>query len=147
MPRIKLKAMPYYEFSLDLNVRISDLNLGAHLGSSQMTDFLQEARMGYLDRLGANESDLGDGKTGIVIGDLAVNFTAEAFRGDLVTVEVHMGEIKEKGLRIFYRIKRQETLIALAETGVVSFSYSKRQPALIPAQFKDRLNSFKTTFQ
>lgn len=143
MPRIKLKALNTYEFKLELTVRTCDLNLGNHLGSSQLVDFLQEARTCYLYRLGASESDLGDGKTGIVIGDLAINFKAEAFRGDLLTVEVHMGEAGEKGFRIFYRIKRGETLIALAETGMVSFSYPQRKPVLIPALFKTRLGSFK----
>lgn len=135
MPRIKLKPQPAYEFQHRLSVRVTDLNYGAHLANNAVVELIHEARVQLLRQLGLSEHNLGDGQTGIIMGDLVVNFKQEGFLGDELCVESHIGEVAGKGFRLFHRITRGTELLALAETGIVCFDYAARKIAPIPPEF------------
>jgi YbgC/YbaW family acyl-CoA thioester hydrolase len=142
MPRIKLTEKPSYRFSTTCPVRVDDINYGGHMDNARFVSFLHEARVRFLRALGASESDLGDGCTGIVMGDLAVNYKAEVFHGAELTIHCDIDEIEPRGFRVFYRIDNGSVLSVLAETGIIGFDYGKRSIAKIPAVFIERLRGF-----
>jgi acyl-CoA thioesterase FadM len=96
---------------------------------------LGAARACLFHSLGLSEMDLGDGQTGMIITDIAVNYRAEAFMFDELLFETHLGEFGQEGFRMFHRITRDSKLIALAETGVFTYNYVARTKAPIPPQF------------
>jgi acyl-CoA thioesterase FadM len=51
-------------------------------------------------------------------------------------VDSHVGEIGRSGFRVFQRITRDATLVALVEAGMVAFDYSVRAIVPIPEAFK-----------
>src|SRR5512137_1805185 len=57
MPRVKLEEHARYPFSTELEVRVADLNYGAHLGYERLLSLAHQARVRMLDRLGATELD------------------------------------------------------------------------------------------
>ena len=142
MPRIKLAELPSYRFSTTCPVRVDDINYGGHMDNARFVSFLHEARVRFLKELGATEADLGDGDTGIVMGDLAVNYKAEVFHGANLTVRCDIGEIEARGFRIFYRIENEGAVAAIAETGIIGFDYSKRTISRLPAAFIERVRDF-----
>ncbi len=138
MPRTKLAIHENYPFRCDIQVRVGDLNYGGHVGNSEMVGILHDARVALFRAMEISESDLGDAKTGIVMDDLVVNFRAEAFLGETLTIGCLFGEVENVGFRIHYRVSRGDKTVAVAETGLVAFNYATRQIAFLPAIFKEK---------
>ena len=143
MPRVKLTELENYRFKTEQMITIAYLNPAGHVGNSQMADLVHDGRIHLLRTLGLNELNLGDGKTGLIMGDLVINFKAEMFLGENVLIEADISEIEARGFRFFYRISKDGKTAALAETGYVTFSYSERKVSDVPSVFIEKLNSYK----
>ncbi|MFH1993041.1 MAG: thioesterase family protein [Pseudomonadota bacterium] len=145
MPRSKLVPLNHYQHIYETMIEVTDLNYGNHMGNDVLVGIIHRARVHFLKRLGAAENDLGDGKTGIVLADLVVNYKGEGFLFDPLVVESSIGELQSKGFRMFHRIATAEKrLIALAETGIAAFDYHQRKVARIPEAFIYRLATLET---
>lgn len=144
MPRIKLEEQPEYEFHYEVILQVRDINYGGHLGNDALIGLLHEARLNLFRDLGFNEMSLGDSQTGIILGDLVVNYRAEGFMFDCLSIDSHIGEIGRNSFRIFHRLARDDTLIALAETGIVTFNYQQRKIAPVPESFIKKLREHRT---
>ena len=143
MPRIKLQEQPAYEFQHSLTIRVTDLNYGAHLGNDSVVTLIHEARARLMHTLGFREIDLGDGRTGIIIADLAVNFLQEGFMFDELQIDSHIGEISQRSFRIFHRMVKEGQPLALAETGIITFDYTERKVVSIPKGFLAALQAYQ----
>lgn len=140
MPRTKIEEHAFYPFSVQLEVRVSDLNYGAHLGYDRLLGLAQEARMKMLAELDASEMDLGDGKTGMVVADVAIVYLGEAFHGDALTFDIRPVEVGRGSFRLAHRVVRQNgAKVALIEIGVAAFDYSARRPVQLPEKLRARL--------
>ena len=141
MARIKLIPLDHYQHVYETAVEVTDLNYGNHLGNDALVGIIHRARVHFLHWLGASENNLGDGKTGILLGDLIVNYKGESFLFDKLGVESSIGEVRSKGFRMFHRITAaQGKLIALAETGIIAFNYHERKVARIPESFVSKIS-------
>lgn len=141
MPRVKLDPLDHYPHIYETTVEVTDLNYGDHLGNDAMIGIIHRARVHFMNYLGFSEKNLGDGKTGILLSDLVVNYKGEGFLFDMLIVESGIGELGTKGFRMFHRIStRQNRAIALAETGFVAFSLKKRKVVRIPELFIHRIS-------
>lgn len=141
MPRVKLQEQSCYEFRYEVTLQVRDINYGGHLGNDALVGLLHEARINLLSQLGCSEMNLGDGQTGMIMGDLVVNFREEGFMLDQLQIDSHIGEMSQRSFRIFHRITKGDNLLALAETGLVTFNYARRAIAPIPAAFIEALNT------
>ncbi|HOJ64326.1 MAG TPA: thioesterase family protein [Spirochaetota bacterium] len=141
MPKIKLKECENYEYQYSTRINIRDINYGGHLGNDSLVGILHEARIDLLNKMGFSELDLGDGKTGIIMSDLAVKFIKEGFLLDEIIVYSHIDEISNASFRIFHKIVRvkDNALLALAETGIVCFNYKEKAISDIPEAFLQKI--------
>jgi acyl-CoA thioesterase FadM len=142
MPRVKLYPQPGYEFRHEVTLQVRDINYGGHLGNDALVGLIHEARINLLHRLNLSEMDLGDGQTGIIMADLVVNFKEEGFMLDRLCVDSHIGEITRRGFRVFHRINKGDKILALVETGLVTFNYATRKIVPVPASFIYALERF-----
>ncbi len=135
MSRIKLEEQRVYEFAFPVTLHPRDINYGGHLGTDSLVTLVGSARAQMFHSMGLSEGDLGDGKTGIIMADLAMNYRAEAFVFEELVIGTHIGEMRPSGFRIFHRVTRDAKLIALAETGVMTFDYTIHRVAHVPESF------------
>jgi acyl-CoA thioester hydrolase len=135
MPRIKLNEQQVYEFHYVLMLEPRDINYGGHLGNDALVSLVGSARVNMFRSMGLSEMDLGDGKTGIIMSDLAVNYKSEAFMFDELSIDTHVGEISRSNFRIFHRISKGQIVIALVETGITAFDYVLRKVVPVPEAF------------
>lgn len=135
MSRIRLSEQPEYKFHHTITLQPRDINYGGHLGNDALVSLLGVARVNMLRSIGISEADLGDGRTGIIMSDLVINFRAEGFMFDELLIDTHIGELSRTGFRIFHRVTKEKTLIALAETGITTFDYASRKIAPVPETF------------
>lgn len=135
MARIKLKQQPTYEFVHQTMVRVGDVNYGGHLGNDAFVRLTNDARVALLRELGASEQDLGDGVTAIVMTDLAVNYLAQAFLHQPLTVHSHLSSVTFASFRVHHLVARQEQPLALVETGLAAFDYQAGELGELPQTF------------
>ena len=142
MPRIKLNPLDHYPHIYETTIEVTELNYGNHLGNDAVVGILHRARVHFMNHLGFSERNLGDGKTGILLSDLVVNYKGEGFLFDMLIVESGIGELGTKGFRMFHRITtRQNRPIALAETGIVAFNLHERKVVPVPDSFINRITN------
>jgi len=135
LPHIKLDEQRVYAFHYTIRLQPRDINYSGHLGNDALVSLLGTARANMFGSMGLSEVDLGDGQTGIIISDLVVNFKAEAFIFDELLIDTHIGEFSRNGFRMFHRVTKGQTIVALAETGLTTFNYVSRKVAPVPEKF------------
>lgn len=131
MARIKLILPSHKLGTVHIPVRITDINYGNHLGNDAMVSIIHEARVQYLASVQCIELDVGGAS--LIMAELAVEYKSESFYGDMLQINIFLGEITAAGFELFYEIKNQEEkLVAKAKTGMVCFNYDTRKLATIP---------------
>ena len=143
MARVKLSQLPSYEFHTSLDVRITDINIANHLGHIELIGMIHEARHRFFSRLGWSELRLGAENVGIVIIDLVTNYLCEVFVGDRIDIDLQLDDLTDRSFRIYYRLKRGDEMIALAETGIAPFVYGEKKAVTIPEAFVRSLRAFR----
>jgi acyl-CoA thioester hydrolase len=134
MARIKLIMPEKTITQITIPVRITDINYGNHLGNDAIVRIAHEARMAWLHGQGFTELDIAG--TGLIMADLAVEFKAEGFYGDMIDVTIACGEKTRVGFELYYELtarrNSESIVLALVKTGMVCYDYSNRKVATIP---------------
>ena len=121
--------------------RITDLNYGAHLANDALLRLLHEARVQFLASLGVQELDPAT-QLGFIMADVAVEYKAEAFYGDVLRIEVGLDDLSKYGFDIVYQVKNQAGKeVARAKTGMLAFDYNTRKLRALPAELAGRLGA------
>lgn len=130
MARVRLELPGELPFSTEIDVRVTDLNYGAHLGNDALLSILHEARFRFLRSHGLSELDAGG--AALIMADAVVVYQAEAFAGDRLRIEVGLGDFSRVGCDVFYRVTRAGDGVAEAKTGVVFLDKTTRKPTAVP---------------
>ncbi|MBL7767149.1 MAG: acyl-CoA thioesterase [Chitinophagaceae bacterium] len=126
--RIKINFPAEFVFSIHIPVRITDINYGGHVGNDRILAYVQEARMAYFAQWGWSEMNAGG--CGMIMADSAIQYTGEAFYGDVIKAEICVGNISTVAFDLYYRLTTTrdglEKEIARIKTGMVCFDYTHR---------------------
>lgn len=134
MPRTKLQMPDQYQFSTQINVRITDLNYANHLANDSLLSLLHEARVRFLDSYGYSEIDIEGVST--MMADAVIIYKSQGFYGDSLTIEIGMGDISKKSCDLYYRItKPDQKVVALCKTAIVFYDFQNQKPVPIPSEF------------
>src|SRR5436190_22276758 len=98
MARIKIDLPGNFTFTTSIQVRITDINYGGHVGNDAVLSLIHEARMQYLKQLGYSELEFGG--VGLIMADAAIEFRNELFYGDTVIVSVACAELSKVSFEI-----------------------------------------------
>jgi len=141
MPRIQVELPEHYLFSVELPVRVSDLNYGAHVGHDSILTIMQEARVIFYRQLGFKDEISFEGPVGQVISDVAIQYKSESFLGDTLVVHIAVNDFTKYGFDMVYRIDNKETgkEVARGKTGIVCFDYDRRKVASVPEVLLSKL--------
>ncbi len=138
MARVKLTVPQNKLTTVQIPVRITDINYGNHLGNDAMVSIIHEARMQWLQQHGYTELNI-EG-IGLIMAAVAVEFKKEGFYGDTVTATLHVGEISRVGFELYYTLaaKRNSSVIilAIAKTEMVCYDYEAKKVVSIPEKLK-----------
>ncbi|MCC6781715.1 MAG: acyl-CoA thioesterase [Planctomycetes bacterium] len=132
MARLVLTTPASLPFATEIEVRVTDLNYGNHLGHDALVTLLHEARWRFLRAHGLSELDCGGAS--LVVGDLAVVYRAECIAGDRLRIEVGVADVARVGCDFVYRVTRlgDGRLAAEAKTGIVFLDPRSRRPVQVP---------------
>ncbi|MFW5769871.1 MAG: acyl-CoA thioesterase [Spirochaetota bacterium] len=138
MSRVRLAEQKIYPFKYECIIRVYDVNMSGHVGTTEMVALLHQARHQLLRNEGLHELNLGDGETSIIMADMVLNFKKEIFLDDNIIIESKIDEITEKGFRFFHRVMKDGHPACLAESGAVAFNFQKRVIGKIPSVFLEK---------
>lgn len=135
MARIKLELPEKFSFETEIPVRITDINYGGHLGNDSVMSVIHEARVRFLEKYGYTELDICG--AGLIQSDAVIVFKAEAFYGDVIKVDVAVGDFSSTGCDFFFLLtnKADGRVIAQSKTGIVFFDYQRKKPLRVPEEF------------
>ncbi|MGI4869938.1 MAG: thioesterase family protein [Janthinobacterium lividum] len=139
MARVKIALPPTFLFATTVPVRITDLNYGGHLGNDALLSILHEARVRFLAHFGTREVDPAT-QLGFIMADVAVEYKAEAFYGDVLHIGLGAADLNKYGFDLVYHVKNQDGKeVARAKTGMLAFDYSTRKLRPLPPELATRL--------
>lgn len=138
MARVKLHIPELILDTVTIPVRITDINYGNHLGNDSLVSIVHEARMKWLTNY--NYSEMNVEGASLIMGDLAVEFLGESFYGDILSIDIAVGEITRVSFELFYSIQtvrnNKSIIIAKAKTGMICYDYKNRKLMEVPDKFK-----------
>lgn len=137
MAKVQIDFPEKVLFTTHLDVRITDLNYGNHLGNDSVLSLLHEARVRFLQHFGFSEMDLGG--VGIIMSDAAIQFRREVFYGEQLEISIAVTDISRAAFDICYKVSSAGNLVALAKTGIVCYDYQARKVSAIPEVFLQRI--------
>jgi acyl-CoA thioesterase FadM len=137
MSRIRIELPDHFSFSINIPIRITDLNYGGHVGNDSFLSIIHEARVAFLQSKGYTEMNL-EG-IGIIMSDVGIQFKSELFYGDSVTAFVKAGHFSAAGFDLYYKLLNDDKLVAVAKTGMVCYNYDAKKPVRLPQQAIARL--------
>jgi len=140
MARVKIELPEQFVFTIDLPVRITDINYGNHMGNDAFLSLYQEARVRWLNQFGWTE--LITESLGLIMLDVAVKFKAEAHFGDVLRISLTPVEWTKRGFDLVYLAENAETgkEVSRAQSGFMFFDYSAKKLALVPEGFQERVS-------
>jgi YbgC/YbaW family acyl-CoA thioester hydrolase len=137
MARIKIELPEQLRFSTKIPIRITDLNYGGHVGNDTVLTLIHEARVQFLKS--HRYEELNVESVSLIMSDVAIEFKAELFYGDVVTALVTAANFSRVGFDLFYKLMRGESIVALAKTGMICYNYDTKKVVRLPDQAKENL--------
>lgn len=134
MARIKIQVPETFSFSANIPVRITDINYGGHVGNDSILSLLHEARMLFLRAAGYTELEFAG--VGLIMADAAIEFKGESFYGDVLKAYVAIADFSRIGFDLYYKLVKgeEETVVAVAKTGMICFDYVQRKITKVPEE-------------
>ncbi|MEO0065387.1 MAG: hypothetical protein RI983_713 [Bacteroidota bacterium] len=131
MNRIKINLPEHFPFSTRLQIRVTDLNYGGHVGNDTVLSILQEARQQFLQSRGYSELQVAE--FGLIMADAMVEYKKEMNHLDQIKIDIAATDFDKMGFDLYYRVvieKNGEEILAVrAKTGMMLFDYTTRKKA------------------
>jgi YbgC/YbaW family acyl-CoA thioester hydrolase len=138
MARIKIELPEQFSFSTKIPIRITDLNYGGHVGNDTVLSLIHEARVQYLKSFGYEELNI-EGVS-LIMSDVGIEFKSELFYGDVITAFVTATDLSRIGFDLYYKLMREQTIVATAKTGMICYNYDTRKVVSLPTEVNEKLS-------
>ncbi|MCS7060354.1 MAG: thioesterase family protein [Anaerolineae bacterium] len=119
-----------------LTVRFRDLDALNHVNNAVYLTYLEEARLAFSAEMGVDWSRFQE--HGFVIARCEIDYRHPAVLGDVLRIELTVGEIGRSAFEFRYRVVRasDDRLIAEARTVQVCFDFLHNRPARVPEAWR-----------
>lgn len=143
MNRIKIDVPETFLFATTLQIRVTDLNYGGHVGNDSFLSLLQEARQQFLLSHGYQELSIAG--VGLIMADVAIEFKKELNYGDEVKISVAATGFDKLGFDLIYKMEVIEDnrllLAGKAKTGMMCYDYTLKKKTAVPEEVITKLSA------
>lgn len=135
MARIKIDLPDKFLFTINIPIRITDINFGGHVGNDTILSIIHESRARFFTHLGYTELDFAG--VGTIMSDVAIEYKNQTYYGDEIIASVAVGEISRVAFDLFYKLEKisangKPVHVAFAKTWMVCYDYEQKKVAAIP---------------
>ncbi len=142
MNRIKIQLPSQFSFSTQMQIRVTDLNYGGHVGNDTVLSLLQEARQQFLQSRGYAE--LSVESYGLIMADAMVEYKKELNHKDLIEITLVATDFDKLGFDIYYQVsvlQNGESVLAVrAKTGMMLFDYTTKKKVSLTEKIIQQLS-------
>jgi len=142
MNRIKIQLPEKFSFTMQMQIRVTDLNYGGHVGNDTILSLLQEARQQFLQSRGYAE--LSVESFGLIMADAMIEYKKELNHKDCIAIAVVANDFDKLGFDIYYRItvlqNGEEILAVRAKTGMMLFDYTTKKKVSLTENIIEQLS-------
>lgn len=143
MNRIKILLPAHFDFTTKMQIRVTDLNYGGHVGNDTVLSLLQEARQQFLQSKGYAE--LSVESFGLIMADAMIEYKKELNHLDQIEIAVIATDFDKLGFDIYYKIsiltEGTEIIAARAKTGMMLFDYKAKKKVSLSDKIIQQLSS------
>lgn len=123
-------------FTIDIPVRISDVNYGCHLGHAELIKITHQARLKFFKEYSLKENDLNG--SGIIIKTLHVEYKGESFFDDMLHVSIFINRVERASCEFLYHItKNDDKPVATVLETALFMNYNTRRLTRVPKVILD----------
>ncbi len=133
MNKLNIEDFENEKYRYQTFVRVGDLNYGNHLAHDKLITIIHDARVCFFKEHQLSEINLENTFT-ILLSSLTINYLAQGFLGDIITVRIFINEIKKTSFKMNYKVSNQNFIIALCSTTLVCYNDIDRRLDKIPAK-------------
>jgi acyl-CoA thioesterase FadM len=128
-------------YTVELPVRITDLNYAGHVGNDSVLSLVHEARVQFLTHLGMGGEKGLPGEPGLIMRDAAIMYKAEIFYGETVLCRMGVADVSSYGFDIIFSLSAKSTgkELARVKTGMACFDYENRKLAPLSQSLRARI--------
>jgi acyl-CoA thioester hydrolase len=141
MPKTKLLLPGHFPFTVQIPVRITDLNYGGHVGNDAILSLIHEIRVQFLRSRGYGEMNLAG--VGLIMTDVAIEFKNELFYGEILWASVAAADFSRIGFELYYKLEKkvEEKMqsVAFARTAMICYDYAARKIVSVPKEVCTKL--------
>ncbi|MDO8995893.1 thioesterase family protein [Sediminibacterium sp.] len=142
MNRIKIQLPEQFSFTTQMQIRVTDLNYGGHVGNDTILSLLQEARQQFLQSRGYAE--LRVESFGLIMADAMIEYKKELNHKDTIEIAVIATDFDKLGFDIYYRVTVLENgehqLAVRAKTGMMLYDYTAKKKVSLSENIIQKLS-------
>ncbi|WP_439506976.1 thioesterase family protein [Sediminibacterium sp.] len=142
MNRIKINLPNQFNFAIQMQIRVTDLNYGGHVGNDTILSLLQEARQQFLQSKGYEELKVAS--YGLIMADAMVEYKRELNHKDSIKIEVTASDFDKLGFDLYYKVlivnTEEEVLAVKAKTGMMLYDYHAKKKVSLSDEIIEALS-------
>lgn len=121
-------------------VRFGDLDAMRHLNNVVFLRYFETARIGYIrELLPDHDPAHPDGTFGFIFAEAKIEYRSPGQFDDEVTIELRTADVRRSSLRIEFRMRVGERLLAEGYGVLVGYDYDAQRAQPLPDALRERL--------
>ena len=124
--------MEGFDFVHQETVRFRDVDAMGHVNNAVFLTYIEEARIAYLLRFGAEVTQM-------ILARAEIDFRAPLRDGDELEIGVRPAGVGTKSFELEYEVRSADALAAEAKTVIVSFDYEAGRSVDVPQAWREAL--------
>jgi acyl-CoA thioester hydrolase len=139
-----ISRMSEYNYYYPIEVRYGDLDPQGHVNNAKYLTYMEQARVGYIRRLGVWKGD-SFLDIGIILAEARVTFRSPILFGMDVRVGVRVTKLGNKSLTMEYRVENGPAGMELAtgQSVLVAYDYRSAQTIPIPGEWRTAIREME----
>ena len=122
-------------FSTEINVQVSHLNYGNHLGYDSLLSLLQEARLRWLKTINPSSSEIDiENNVGWMVKEVHLVYKSGANHGDELKINLSVSNQTKIGFILEHEVENKTSgkILCYGTILLVCFDFNKGKPSRIP---------------
>ena len=124
--------MEGFDFVHQETVRFRDVDAMGHVNNAVFLTYIEEARIAYLLRFGAEVTQM-------ILARAEIDFRAPLRDGDELEIGVRPAGVGTKSFELEYEVRSSDAVAAEAKTVIVSFDYEAGRSVEVPEAWREAL--------
>lgn len=124
-----------------MEIRVTDLNYGGHVGNDTILSLLQEARQQFLQSKGYAELEVES--YGLIMADAMIEYKKELNHRDKIKIGVTAADFDKLGFDLYYQVliinNGEEVLAVRAKTGMMLYDYDAKKKVSLTDEIISKL--------